>query len=210
MRRALHVLYCDDGKGQVWNIKDCIERKVLQQLLSRWLPGLDIVEIQFSFHNENAFELLQKADIFYFKGFGGGTQQLLPIFGQSVSLEMAERIHAFQNKLMFKNMLAFLVCGAAILTGTHYPGENRLQGLKLLGDAHVCYHACQSQSIVLHAIKESFESDDKHVIHLAPGIANIIRCVGGDMQVHCEVVARDSPSHYWDLAAANTEHIVLI
>ena len=89
MRRALHVLYCDDGKGQVWNIKDCIERKVLQQLLSDCLPGLDIFEIQFSFHNENALELLQKADIFYFKGFGGGTQQLLPIFGQPFLPEMA-------------------------------------------------------------------------------------------------------------------------
>ena len=27
------------------------------------------------------------------------------------------------------------------------------------------------------------------------------------MQVHCEVVARGSPSHYWDLAAANKEHL---
>ena len=29
------------------------------------------------------------------------------------------------------------------------------------------------------------------------------------MQIHCEVVARDSPSHYWDLAAANTEHLLV-
>ena len=57
----------------------CVERKVLERLISEWLPGVKIVGVKFSFHDENAFQLLQVADIFYFKGFGGGTQKLRPV-----------------------------------------------------------------------------------------------------------------------------------
>ena len=166
------VLYCDDGAGY-GDIMSSVERKVLERLLvEEWCPGLNIVGMKFSFHDDRALQLLEIADVFYFKGFSGGTDRLLPIFGKAVprDSEMADRVTAFQNKCMFDGMLAFMVCGAAIITGTHYPGDDQLEGLKLLGDAYVHYHASES-------IGSIEVSTSNNVIQLVPSVANILQSV---------------------------------
>ena len=116
---------------------------------------------------------------------------------------MGQRVREFQNKCMFDGMLAFMVCGAAILSGTHYPGKDeQLRGLKLLGDAHVHYHANESV--------ESIEvSTSIYTIQLVPGIANIIRCQDGDGNLHVKtcVVAKTTPSKYYPLAEASERHL---
>ena len=200
----LIVLYCDDGAGY-GDIMSSVERKVLERLLQQWCPGLNIVGMKFSFHDDRALQLLEIADVFYFKGFGGGTDRLLPIFGKAVprDSEMADRVTAFQNKCMFDGMLAFMVCGAAIITGTHYPGDDQLEGLKLLGDAYVQYHA--NESIAAIEVSKS-----NNVIQLCKGVANIISCRDGLLGVKVEVIAKSEVSTYWPFAKQCQLHLTAV
>ena len=200
----VRVLYCDDGAAGRLDLDTSVEAKVLSRLIKHWLPSISLIHYSiFSFHNENAVQLLADADIFYFKGFGGDIQQLLPIFGQSCSREMRERVREFHDRLIFNRMLAFMVCGAAVLCGTHYPGEQRLKGLRLLGDAYVHYHACETTSNIL-------VSSDRYRIHLAPGVANIIRCDDGCTQVHCACVGTKRPMSYEVFRKENTTHLLWV
>jgi hypothetical protein len=207
---SLYVMYCADGSGHPFDM-DGIEQKVLARLLAQRLPDVNIVHVQFSFHEDEALKKLQAADIFYFKGFGGGVGNILPIFGKRVFhatlsgevlhvSQMAQRVAAFQEKCMFHGMLTFMICGAAVISGTHYPGHAELQGLQLLGDAHVQYHACGTTSSIQVATNDN-------TLQLVPGVANIISCEGGVAQVETVVVSRDSPSHYWDCAEKLQLHL---
>ena len=199
----VRVLYCDDGAAERLDLDTAVEAKVLLRLIRDWLPGIIIHYSIFSFHNQNAVQLLADADIFYFKGFGGDIQQLLPIFGQSCSREMRERVREFHDRLIFNRMLAFMVCGAAVLCGTHYPGEPRLNGLKILGDAWVDYHKCATTNNIL-------VPSDRYRIHLAPGVANIIRCDEVCRQVHCACVGSKSPTHYEVFRKEHTTHLLWV
>ena len=116
---------------------------------------------------------------------------------------VAQRVKAFQDKIMFEGMLTFMICGAAILSGTHYPKVEELRGLSLLGDAHVQYHACETTS----SIEVATNSD---TIQLAPGVANIIRCVDGHVQIETAVVAKLSPSSYVDFAGRSQLHLMKV
>ena len=101
---------------------------------------------------------------------------------------------------MFHNMLTIMICGAAIISGTHYPNAEEVRCLNLLGDAHVQYHACETTSSIDVAT-------NNNTIQLAPGIANIVRCIDGHVQVEAAVVAKLSPSSYYDFAERSQLHI---
>ena len=104
---------------------------------------------------------------------------------------------------MFHGMVSFMICGAAILCGTHYANTYDLRGLCLLGDAHVRYHACETTSSIEVATSIN-------TIQLVPGVANLIRCVDGHVQIETVVVAKSSRSSYADFAARSQTHLTKV
>ena len=199
----LVALYCADGAVRSWDPMSSVEAKVLEDLIRCICPDVMIDARKFSFHADDALRLLQEADVFYFKGFGGDSQLLLPNFGESVSEEMARRVLQFQNKCMFSGVLAIMVCGAAVLTGTHYPGQALFKGLQLLGDAYVHYHACERTTSLV-------ASTSNDTIQLAPGIANIIRCEVGQLECEAVNVARSSKDAYEQFRAQSELHLTAV
>ena len=116
-------------------------------------------------------------------------QHVLHIFGDQASAMTQAVVEKFQNRCMFgsdekSSLMTFMVCGAAILMGTHYPGSPFLKTLKLLGDTHVDYKACERTS----QVEITNGLDDR--IQLALGVANILWFEDGHTEFSCEVVAK--------------------
>ena len=114
-------------------------------------------------------------------------------------------VEQFQNRIMFSSphrcqLLTFMVCGAGIIMGTHYPRRNGIQCLKVFGDAHVKYHSCETTSSIP-------VSTEKNVIQLAPGIANIVWFEHGIVTVSVEVVAESHRTNYQTFADRSRDHI---
>ena len=200
--KALTVLFCADGicgDRNTYDVAQCVECKVLKNLVAQWLPDWAVTVELFSFYN-SPIDMLERADIFYFKGFGGDLTHLLPIFGHDRPQEIALRIKVFQEKIVFGNMLSFLVCGAAVLCGSHYPARPDIRSLKLFGDAYIVYHACETSSGIE-------VTDDPDIIQLVPGVANIIACTPGRLAVDCPVVAKSHKASYETFATASEAHV---
>ena len=121
----LVLLYCGDGSNDLHSWAK-VEIKCLIRLIGHHCPGLEIVSHPFSFYDSDAVQKLNQGDIFYFKGFGAGVDQLQSIFGVEgvANPQYRDLVEHFQNRIMFSNpdgcqLLTFMICGAAILMGTH-------------------------------------------------------------------------------------------
>ena len=73
------VIYCDDGSPGDWfdhNNPDCVELKCLRKLVEHLRPsaGLKMEKFSFTYPSRPAMNMIQNADIFYFKGYGGNTE----------------------------------------------------------------------------------------------------------------------------------------
>ena len=202
--RPLMLLYCGDGKPAyaTWQMK---EIKNTIRLIQCICPNIQITHLPFSFHDTDAAQKLDEGDVFYFKGFGGGVDDMQRIFGGQDG--MRQVVETFQNRIMFSrpdrcSLLTIMVCGAAINMGTHYPDHGRLVTLKLLGDAYVQYHACATTANIQ-------VTADNNVIQLAPGVANIMwfEAMTNRVDISACVVAKSRVSDYAGFAARSEEHI---
>merc|ERR1712173_342715 len=80
------VMYCQDGLERVCQkeLESSVELKSLVRFC-RWcideehIP-VKVIGISFSFYDVDAASKLDVADVFYFKGFGGGVERLVNIF----------------------------------------------------------------------------------------------------------------------------------
>ena len=202
----LVLLYCADGKD-VMNSWEMVEIKCTIRLIQSLCHDIQITSRSFSFYDPDAVQKLDEGHVFYFKGFGGGVDRMQSIFGeeQDVTPRTRDLVKHFQNRIMFSSpercsLLTFMVCGAAILMGTHYPGQRRIVALNLLGDVHVKYHACETT-------KNIQLTEEVNVIQLAPGVANIMWFEQGRLDISVHVVARNRCTNYATFAALSEGHI---
>ena len=100
-------------------------------------------------------------------------------------------------------LLAFNVCGAAIVMGKQYPMAPELKGLQLLGQCSVHYHACESISSIA-------VSEDPNVLQMAPGVANILYFQNDVIQNACEVISKNSPTKCYPFAEQSAAHIARV
>ena len=220
--RRLVILYCQDGVHTCAQkaLDDCEDLKVLVKLITCFCRDIavDIVDWGFSFKEKGADSAEKKLDlasIFYFKGFGGGVDELIDIFGRDTTPKMQQLVLQLQNRIMFDGctrhdgyddshrkipLLAIMVCGAAMLMGNHFPGHTEIQTLNLLGNAWVKYHGGESTCSLA-------VSNDPNVIQIAPGIATIISFELGRVQCSCVVAAKKHISDYKAFAAGSQLHL---
>jgi hypothetical protein len=205
------LAYCGDGATYDFAYT-AVEVKVAVRIIQKRLDAvgstMPIETIKFSFLGDKAeaATTLRTADMFYFKGFGGGVKQLFPVFGGwtgDTTTEMCELVELFKRRLMEPqpeqqrcSLLLVAVCGAAILLGTHYPGQARIKTLSVLGDVHIQYDACKN-------IADVRNSNNADVIQLVNGIANVIRFQNGEVEVSTCCVAK---SHHWTYDPFKTVH----
>ena len=204
--RSLVLLFCADG---AYNI-DCwqmVEVKCVKRLIKYFAPDTEVESRLFSFRDSNAAQNLEEADVFYFKGWGGDVREMQNIFGrdQHVTPEIQQVVQLFQNRILFSDtsrcsLLTFMVCGGAILMGTHYPNQNQIVTLKLLGDVVVKYHACETTANI------NVTTED-HAIQLVPGVANIMWFEHGHLDVSCAIVAKKDFESYYVFAKESEHHI---
>ena len=116
-----------------------------------------------------------------------------------------ELLQLFRNRIMFADpfrsqLLTFMIGDAAILMGTHYPGRERIQGLRLLGDVFVQYYKRGNPLNIGVAT-------DSKTIQLVRGVANILFFGQGRKKFTCAVVAERHQWQYEDFARLSNEHI---
>ena len=220
--RRFVILYCQDGLHTCAQkaLDDCEDLKVLVKLITCFCRDIavDIVDWGFSFKEKGADSAEKKLDlasIFYFKGFGGGVDELIDIFGRDTTPKMQQLVLQLQNRIMFDGctrhdgyddshrkipLLAIMVCGAAMLMGNHFPGHTEIQTLNLLGNAWVKYHGGESTCSLP-------VTNDPNVIQIAPGIATIISFELGRVQCSCVVSAKTHIYTYEPFAAGSQPHL---
>jgi hypothetical protein len=184
-----------------------VEIKCTIRLIQLHCPNIEISSRPFSFDDSDAAQKLDEGDVFYFKGFGKGVDLMQHIFGgeEDVTPRNRDLVQHFQNRIMFStpercSLLTFMVCGAAILMGTHYPDHGRIVALNLLGDVYVKYHSCETT-------KNIQVTAEANVIQLAPGVANIMWFEQGRCDISVAVVAPSRYNDYAGFAALSQDHI---
>ena len=206
------VIYCDDGSPGDWfdhNNPDCVELKCLRKLVEHFRPLAGVKMEKFSFTNppRPAMNMIQNADIFYFKGYGGNTERILRVFKHRTwdhnrSDDIA--VEDFSNRIIFgkpRPLLCFMTCGAAKLLGSCYTGDPRIKCLEVFGSARIHYFACENVSPV------RVQELDLLSIPLGSGASLAIKLEPNEVEVDVINVACSKRSSKEDFCAASLVHL---
>ena len=204
------IAYCDDGNpSDGWNHHSLdttgkpIDLKALRDLVKRSLPDRTIKMAKFSFASDDASQLLSLADVFYFKGFGGGYSNLLPTFQKPFPSIVQE----FQNRVTLnwpRPLMTIHVCGGAILMGSKCLDIPQLACMELFGPASLRYFSCELMT------QEKLQSRalDPYDIPLAPGVGILVQLTPGRAHsVRCVNIACTRKYQYESFRLASFNHI---
>ena len=190
MKPEMIFLVCQDGllEGYRTPVDDLQEIIYMKKFYAHLGVDHRIVFKAFSFYEDSfdAYDKLKEADLFYFKGFGGGFESVMDVFSSTRHWTLVEKL---QELVAYNRMVYIGVCGGAMIAGKKWLGDRRvepnLELLSLFGQASVRYDMCCPPEDVDQDIFH-----DLNIFHLTSACGIAIYCVNGYASGSCFIVKK--------------------
>lgn len=201
-RKEIKVVICQDG----WtpslrvDVSKLQETTYLQKLFDNCFDGVRLRFENISFDDGDFVANLSDADIFYFKGFGGGMAQVREIFSNP---HYQDSIREVARKVMYNQMVYFGVCGGAIVAGRDWIGPDfgTVTFLDCLGGLSVRYTPSVPASSV-----QIIEWDDR-LVEVTDGCGVAMHVEEGFARASCFIAVKKRKSTWWSYQEANTRKV---